>query len=146
MHLYHYSPATHKMLIIAVWLEINEAVTKSKDWLDMTTDYLPGKNNVTINHKMPKEWNIYSVIPENKAFYATCKNWLLLREIGYWLTKMNEESFDELHHYILDAKWDDEYENKSSVKDESNLNSEPETLIPPEDVKIDENIQNNDKK
>ena len=69
MHLYHYSPATQKMLIIAVWLEINEAVTKSKDWLDMTTDYLPGKNNVTINHKMPKEWNIYSVIPDNKAFY-----------------------------------------------------------------------------
>lgn len=69
VHLYHYSPATQKILIIAVWLEINEAVTNSKNFFNTITDYLPGKNGVTIRHKMPSEWNVYNIIPDNKAFF-----------------------------------------------------------------------------
>ena len=69
IQIYHKSSNTGKLLIIAVFIDINDAISKPKMFFDMFVDSVPkikGEQN-TVN--MPEDWNIFNIIPENKSFF-----------------------------------------------------------------------------
>jgi carbonic anhydrase len=68
-HIYHRSANSGKILIIAVFLDINNAMSKSKIFLDKFYNSIPKKKAVQRSLNMPNNWNIYHLIPENKSFF-----------------------------------------------------------------------------
>jgi len=68
-HLYHRNPYTGKILIIAVFIDINEAISNSKRFLDSISPFLPKIKANEISANTEENWNIYSIIPEVKGFF-----------------------------------------------------------------------------
>ena len=68
-HLYHRSANSGKILIIAVFLDINDGMSKSKIFLDKFHNSIPTKKAVQRSLNMPNNWNVYYLIPENKSFF-----------------------------------------------------------------------------
>jgi len=69
-HLYHRSSNTGSILILAVFVDINNAISKSKIFLDSFGLSIPNKNGNQISLNMTEDWNIYHILPENKAFFS----------------------------------------------------------------------------
>lgn len=69
IHLYHRSPYSGKGLIIGIMLEINEASSKSKQFLDSIIDSIPKNKGELISVNTNDKWNIHSIIPEIQGFY-----------------------------------------------------------------------------
>lgn len=68
-HLYHRSPETSKILVLAVLMEVNEASSKSKIFWDNCTHLIPrGDTDAIVS--MSSEWNIFFTLPESKSFYT----------------------------------------------------------------------------
>lgn len=67
--LWHKSMDLGKILILSVFVETNEATTKSKDFFNILSEGLPRYSGEERNYNTPEEWNVFSIIPENKAFY-----------------------------------------------------------------------------
>ena len=68
MHLNHRCNSNGTILIIAVFIEINEDNSVSKDFFDKFKDSIPLKINDQVTKNI-SNWNIYNAIPENKAFF-----------------------------------------------------------------------------
>jgi len=69
-HLYHKSPDTGRMLVLAILLEINEAMTPSKAFFDSWTHNIPTTENDEILLSMDSEWNVFNTLPNTKSFFA----------------------------------------------------------------------------
>ncbi len=69
MFIWHKSMDIGKVLIISVFLDINEANSKSKSFFDLLSNDLPKKSGSENNYNTPEDWNIYNALPENKGFY-----------------------------------------------------------------------------
>ena len=69
MHLYHKSSNTGKILIVAVFIDINDAFSKSKMFFDLFVDSIPKIKGDQKRVNMPKDWNIFNAIPENQSFF-----------------------------------------------------------------------------
>lgn len=69
MFIWHKSMDIGKVLIISVFLDINDATSKSKDFFDMLANPLPKNSGDDKIYNTQEDWNIYNALPENKAFY-----------------------------------------------------------------------------
>ncbi len=67
--LYHRSPETSKLLVLAVLMEVNEASSKSKIFWDNCSHLIP-RGNTDVVVSMSSEWNIFFTLPESKSFYT----------------------------------------------------------------------------
>ena len=68
-HLYHRSPNTGKILIIAIFIDINDAISRSKIFFDSISPSIPNKRGEQISANMSENWTIYNIIPEVKGFF-----------------------------------------------------------------------------
>lgn len=68
-HLYHRNPYTGKILVIAVFIDINEAMSNSKRFLDSISSSIPKVKEKEILINTDENWNIYSILPEVKGFF-----------------------------------------------------------------------------
>lgn len=70
IHLYHRSQDTGLILVIAVFLDINDAISPSSMFFETFQNAIPetkgGQNTINTSDN----WNAYNVYPEQKAFYA----------------------------------------------------------------------------
>ena len=69
MLIWHKSMDIGKVLILSVFLDVNDATSKSKTFFDMLGNDLPKKSGTDLHYNTPEDWNIYNALPENKAFY-----------------------------------------------------------------------------
>jgi len=68
--LYHKSMDFGKVLIISIFLDINDATSKSKHFLDIFVNSLPKDSGIEKSYNTPRDWNVYNLVPESKAFYT----------------------------------------------------------------------------
>ena len=68
-HLYHRNPYTGKILVIAVFIDINEAMSNSKRFLDSISSSIPKVKEKEVVINTDENWNIYSIVPEVKGFF-----------------------------------------------------------------------------
>lgn len=72
INFHHQNPADTSWLVIAVSADINDSISRSGQFLDQTTKYLP--NSINVNNKtsitMPADWNPFNLIPETKSFFT----------------------------------------------------------------------------
>ena len=69
-HLYHRSSNTGAILILAIFIDVNNAISKSNIFLDSFGSSIPNQKGKQISLNMPQHWNIYHLLPENKAFFT----------------------------------------------------------------------------
>ena len=69
INLYHRSTATGKMLIIAVFIEINNTITASREFFEKFSKSIPKVSGKQLSINMPEEWNIFNCLPVNKSFF-----------------------------------------------------------------------------
>lgn len=69
MFLWHKSMDIGKVLIISVFLDVNDATSKSKAFFDILSNTLPKTSGTEKNYNTPEDWNIYNALPDSKAFY-----------------------------------------------------------------------------
>jgi carbonic anhydrase len=69
MLLYHKNTITKDILIISVFLEMNDAVSPSKTFLDQFVDYLPSDTRSLKELDLGADWNVFQLIPFDKSFY-----------------------------------------------------------------------------
>ncbi len=69
MFIWHKSMDIGKVLIISVFLDVNDASSLSKTFFDLLSNTLPKKSGTEKHYNTPEDWNIYNALPENKAFY-----------------------------------------------------------------------------
>ena len=69
MHIYHKSSNTGKLLIIGIFVDINDAFSKSKMFFDLFVESIPKVKGEQKKSNMPLDWNIFNTIPENKSFF-----------------------------------------------------------------------------
>ncbi len=68
IHLYHRAPDSGKLLVVAIMMDINDATSKSTNFLDIVKDSIPQKNKTnTVNTS--NEWTAYNLIPEIQSFF-----------------------------------------------------------------------------
>ena len=70
MLLWHKSMSIGELLILSVFVDINEAVSRSKDFFDIFANPLPTYSGMDKLYNTPEDWNIYHTIPDNKSFYT----------------------------------------------------------------------------
>lgn len=69
IQLYHKSSSTGKILIIGIFIDINDAFSKSKMFFDLFIDAIPKFKGEQKTITMTEDWNIFNTVPENKAFF-----------------------------------------------------------------------------
>ena len=69
INIYHRSPETNKVLIISVFIDINEASSESMSFFNTFIPFIPRVSTTEKVINMSKDWNLYRTIPKNKAFY-----------------------------------------------------------------------------
>lgn len=69
MHLNHRCNNDGSVLIIAVFLEINEANSLSKMFFEKFEDSIPKRMGDQLTINTSQNWNIFNALPENKAFF-----------------------------------------------------------------------------
>jgi carbonic anhydrase len=67
--LHHINPITNQILQLSVFYQINNANSTSLAFFDIAKDHLPVREG-SITQNTPQDWNIFNVIPSNKAFYS----------------------------------------------------------------------------
>lgn len=68
-HLYHKSPTSGEILILAILYEVNEASSKSKVFFDNFIDFVP-KTDKSININMSSDWDAFYMLPVQKSFFT----------------------------------------------------------------------------
>ena len=68
--LYHRSPDTGGILIVSVFLDVNDATSRSSYFLELFTNNIPQTpgNQSLIN--TPESWTAYDLLPEAKSFFT----------------------------------------------------------------------------
>ena len=69
VNLYHRSPNTGNIIILAVFLEVNDAISRSKIFFDSIIPSIPKKRGEQISSNMNETWNVFNALPEAKAFF-----------------------------------------------------------------------------
>jgi len=69
MLLWHKSMDIGKVLIVSVFIDVNDATSRSKQFFDILANTLPKKSGNENLYNTPEDWNVYDALPENKAFY-----------------------------------------------------------------------------
>ena len=69
IQLYHKSSNTGKILIISIFIDINGAFSKSKMFFDLFIDAIPKYKGEQKTITMTDDWNIFNIVPENRAFF-----------------------------------------------------------------------------
>jgi carbonic anhydrase len=69
MLLYHKNTITKNILVVSVFLEMNDAVSPSKSFLDQFIDYIPASTRTVKELDLGADWNIFQLIPFDKSFY-----------------------------------------------------------------------------
>lgn len=70
MYLFHKSTDIGKVLIVSVFLDVNDASSKSKAFFDMLSSDLPKISGSEKYYNTPEDWNVFNALPEIKAFYT----------------------------------------------------------------------------
>lgn len=70
MFLYHKSTDLGKVLILSVFLDVNDATSRSKAFFDILANTLPNVSGKEKSYNTPEDWNVYQAIPESKPFYT----------------------------------------------------------------------------
>jgi hypothetical protein len=68
--LYHKSMDFGKILIVSVFIDVNDASSQSRHFLDLLINSLPKNSGEEKTYNTPRDWNIYHLIPDSKAFYT----------------------------------------------------------------------------
>ena len=68
--LYHKSMDFGKVLVISVFIDVNDASSKSRHFLDLLINKLPKNSGEEKTYNTPRDWNAFHLIPDNKAFYT----------------------------------------------------------------------------
>ena len=69
MFLWHRSMDIGKVLVVSVFIDVNEASSMSKGFFHLLENILPKKSGTDKLYNTPDDWNIFNTLPENKAFY-----------------------------------------------------------------------------
>lgn len=69
MLLYHKNTITKNILVVSVFLEMNDAVSPSKSFLDQFIDYIPASTRTIKELDLGADWNVFQLIPFDKSFY-----------------------------------------------------------------------------
>lgn len=70
MFLYHKSTDLGKVLIVSVFLDVNDATSKSKSFFDILANTFPNTHGQEKSYNTPEDWNVYHAVPESKPFYT----------------------------------------------------------------------------
>ena len=70
MFLWHKSLDVGEILIVSVFIDINEAQSRSKEFFDILSNPLPKYNGRDKIYNTPEDWTVYNAIPELKSFYV----------------------------------------------------------------------------
>jgi len=68
-HLYHRSSNSGNILIVAVFIEINDAISKSSLFFNKFVNSIPEIKGKQISINTPDDWNIFNILPENKGYF-----------------------------------------------------------------------------
>lgn len=69
MFIWHRSVDIGKVLVVSIFIEINEASSLSKSFFDLLSNPLPKKSGQENVYNTPSSWNVFHALPENKAFF-----------------------------------------------------------------------------
>ena len=69
MQIYHRSADTGELLIVSVFLDVNDAMSKSNMFFEMFGNSIPVKKGQTSTINTSDDWNVFHAVPENKSFY-----------------------------------------------------------------------------
>ena len=105
--LYHVSPDTADILIVSILLDINDASSKSKMFLDSFSNILPKKSGQQATLNTDDSWSIFHLLPEIKSFYSykgslprsPCSEnvlWLVLKNPIY-VSEEQVKNFDRMY-------------------------------------------------
>ena len=70
LHLYHRSLKNNSILIIGIFIDINNSITKSKLFLDTFYSSIPNIPGEQVSLNKLEGWNVYNILPKNKSFYT----------------------------------------------------------------------------
>jgi carbonic anhydrase len=70
MFLYHKSTDLGKVLILSVFVDVNDATSRSRAFFDILANTLPKVSGTEKSYNTPEDWNVYQAIPESKPFYT----------------------------------------------------------------------------
>ena len=70
VHFNHRCPDTAEILIISVFLDVNDATSKSGLFLDLFSNSMPLKKGEQKQINTPDSWRAYDLLPELKSFYT----------------------------------------------------------------------------
>jgi carbonic anhydrase len=66
----HRNPDTSEILIISVFIDVNDAPSKSSHFFELFSKSLPRIAGQQKHINTPNSWNIYGILPETKSFYT----------------------------------------------------------------------------
>lgn len=66
----HRSPDTGNIVIISVFLDVNDATSRSNMFLELFANTIPRNTSQQVHLNTPDTWNIYNIIPEVKSFFT----------------------------------------------------------------------------
>jgi carbonic anhydrase len=70
VHLYHRNPDTSEVLVLAVFLDVNDATSKSSMFLEFFGNQIPSNIGQQKKINAPDTWRIYDLLPEQKSFFS----------------------------------------------------------------------------
>ncbi len=68
--LYHRAPDSGKVLVISVMSDVNDAVSRSKMFLEIMVNQMPRNTGEQKKLNTADSWNIFDIIPETKSFFT----------------------------------------------------------------------------
>jgi carbonic anhydrase len=69
MLIFHRSADTGELLVLSVFLDVNDAMSKSNMFFEMFSNSIPTKKGQTSTINTSDDWNVFNAIPETKSFY-----------------------------------------------------------------------------
>lgn len=68
--LYHRSPDTGAIVIVSVFIDVNDATSRSNMFFELFANMLPQSASKQISLNTPDNWNAFDILPETKSFYT----------------------------------------------------------------------------
>tara|TARA_B100000925_G_C22008356_1_gene474783 strand:+ start:3417 stop:4328 length:912 start_codon:yes stop_codon:yes gene_type:complete len=68
--LYHRSPDTGGIVILSVFIDVNDATSRSNMFFELFANMLPKTASKQVNINTPDNWNIFDIVPETKSFFT----------------------------------------------------------------------------
>ena len=68
--IYHVSPASNLKLVISIMVNIDDTTSMSSKFFEMFNNGLPKFHSDEVFFNTDNDWNIFSILPEQKSFYS----------------------------------------------------------------------------